>query len=113
MKAGKPHEIALTETMAELLRATPRRLHVDRVFPVLRLARQKQRLDERSGTSAWVLHDLRRTARTALAELGVADSVADAVLAHTQGGIAGVYNRHSYRTEKAAALARWLSGNGT
>ena len=50
---------------------------------------------------------MRRTARTALAELGVADSVAEAVLAHTQDGIAGVYNRHSYRTEKAAALALW------
>ena len=52
-------------------------------------------------------HDLRRTLRTRLAELGVSDVVAERVLGHKLQGILGVYNRHSYDTEKRQALALW------
>ena len=52
-------------------------------------------------------HDLRRTLRTRLAELGVSDVVAERVLGHKLQGILGVYNRHSYDVEKRQALAMW------
>lgn len=58
----------------------------------------------------WTLHDLRRTCATRMAELGVLPHIIEAVLNHVSGhkaGVAGVYNRSTYRVEKAQALARW------
>jgi len=55
----------------------------------------------------WTLHDLRRTVRTKLPELGVSDVVAEAVLAHARPGIKGVYDLYSYLPEKRDALERW------
>lgn len=52
-------------------------------------------------------HDLRRTVRTRLAEIGVADIVAERVLGHKLQGVLGIYNRHSYDVEKRQALASW------
>lgn len=52
-------------------------------------------------------HDLRRTLRTRLAEIGVDDVVAECVLGHKLQGIVAVYNRHSYDAEKRQALDRW------
>jgi len=53
------------------------------------------------------LHDLRRTLRTGLAELGVSFEVAERVLNHAMPGLQAVYNRHSYAAEKRKALALW------
>lgn len=52
-------------------------------------------------------HDLRRTLRTRLAEIGVSDIVAERVLGHKLQGVLGIYNRHSYIEEKRQALAAW------
>lgn len=52
-------------------------------------------------------HDLRRTLRTRLAELGIDDVLAERVLGHKLQGIMAVYNRHSYATEKRQALEQW------
>ena len=56
---------------------------------------------------AWGLHDFRRTLSTRLNEAGVDPHVVEALLGHTgaKRGVAGVYNRASYRTQKAQALA--------
>ena len=53
------------------------------------------------------LHDLRRTLRTGLAELGVSFEVAERVLNHAMPGLQAVYNRHTYAAEKRTALALW------
>jgi integrase len=58
------------------------------------------------------LHDLRRTAATNMAALGVALPMIEKVLNHVSGsfgGIVGVYQRHEYSAEKAEALARWAA----
>ena len=58
----------------------------------------------------WVLHDLRRTAASGMAGLGVAPHVVEAVLNHKSGtikGVAAVYNRYNYAIEKRAALDAW------
>ncbi|MCK9362174.1 MAG: tyrosine-type recombinase/integrase [Syntrophales bacterium] len=52
-------------------------------------------------------HDLRRTLRTRLAEIGISDIVAERVLGHKLQGVLGIYNRHSYDAEKRQALALW------
>ena len=58
----------------------------------------------------WVFHDLRRTAATGMARLGIAVRVTEAVLNHVSGtgsGIVAVYQRHDHATEKKAALEAW------
>jgi len=52
-------------------------------------------------------HDLRRTLRTRLAEIGVDNVVAERVLAHKLQGLLAVYNRYDYDTEKRQALDKW------
>lgn len=57
----------------------------------------------------WTNHDLRRTLRTGLSALRVDHDVREAVLAHAIPGIAGVYDRHDYLSEKRDALERWAA----
>lgn len=55
-----------------------------------------------------VIHDLRRTVRTGLAELGgIPEAVAELCLNHRPQGVAGVYDRSERLGERAAALQRW------
>jgi integrase len=52
-------------------------------------------------------HDLRRTLRTRLAELGVNEIVAERVLGHKLQGMMAIYNQYPYDTEKRQALSLW------
>jgi integrase len=52
----------------------------------------------------WVIHDLRRTARSLMSRAGVRPDIAERVLNHAIGGVQGVYDRHDYVEEKRAAL---------
>jgi integrase len=52
----------------------------------------------------WGLHDLRRTARSLMSRAGVRPDISERVLGHAIGGVEGVYDRHDYAEEKAAAL---------
>ena len=52
-------------------------------------------------------HDLRRTAATAMAALGVDRTVLARVLNHVDRSVTGRYDAHSYLNEKRAALGRW------
>lgn len=55
----------------------------------------------------WRPHDLRRTCRTGLAALGVADHIAELVIGHTRKGIQATYDHHRYEVEKRVALEAW------
>ena len=70
------------------------------------LARQrKDELDERlPEMPPWVIHDLRRTARSLMSRANVRPDIAERVLGHKIGGIEGVYDRHAYDVQKAEAL---------
>jgi integrase len=84
---------------------------VDKLMNELR--RQELRLPEgEDGIEEWILHDLRRTAATGMAALGIAPHVVDKILNHVSGtirGVAAVYNRFAYEPERAAALEAWGS----
>jgi integrase len=109
-KSGRPFEIPLSAPVIETLRTLPRigpmvfapdgRRPMTLHHLIVRVRRDAGLLDVR-------LHDLRRTLRTGLAELGVSFEVAERVLNHAMPGLQAVYNRHSYITEKRNALALW------
>jgi integrase len=120
-KNGKAHEVHLAEPAARILEGLPRLGEI--VFSSTGTtapsgySRAKSRLDRlMAGYAAgvriadWVLHDLRRSATSGMARLGVAPHVADAVLNHTGGtirGVAAVYNQYRYGEERKAALELW------
>ncbi len=52
-------------------------------------------------------HDLRSTARSHLAALGVHVIVAERCLNHSLGGLISVYDKHDYLTERRTALEIW------
>jgi integrase len=116
-KNGREHEVPLSGLALDIIQSVPRREERDMLFgagdgPFSGWSRAKTALDARLGKklTPWRLHDLRRTAATGMAHLGVQPHVVEAVLNHISGhkaGVAGVYNRATYRAEKAAALALW------
>jgi integrase len=65
---------------------------------------RKQALDEASGVTGWVIHDLRRTARSLMSRAGVPADHAERCLGHVIGGVRGVYDRHEYLDEKRQAF---------
>ena len=70
--------------------------------------RYKRQLDELSKVTGWVIHDVRRTARTRWAAIpNVKTEVAEAALAHVLPGMHKVYNLHSYRDEKLDLFCKW------
>jgi integrase len=52
-------------------------------------------------------HDLRRTAASKIAGMGIPRLVVSKILNHAEQGITAVYDRHSYDAEKRQALNAW------
>lgn len=67
-------------------------------------SRCKAAFDKAVPIEPWVVHDLRRTARTLMADAGVRPDVAERVMGHTIVGVKGTYDRSEYRKLKAEAL---------
>ena len=121
------HIVPLAPEVVTLLRSVKHRTGAVFVFEGPRktamsgFGRMQERLSEALATAMaplgktpepWVLHDLRRTLATGMQRLGVRLEVTEAVLNHVSGsrkGIVGVYQRHGWETEKAAALNAWTA----
>ncbi len=121
-KNSRNHVIPLSESARAIINAQPRRANADGKTRELVFGfgegafagwgKCRERLNEqitKAGKALphWTPHDLRRTAATMMAELGVQPHVIEAVLNHVSGhraGVAGIYNRASYEREKAVAL---------
>lgn len=58
------------------------------------------------GFEHFVVHDLRRTGRTLLADLGVDPFVAERCLNHKLKGVLGIYDRHDYYDKRKIALQK-------
>ncbi len=119
-KTGEPLNIPLVPTVVEWLKVLQvvgagseyvlpkrRRDHRNRVPHVgpdtLNVAMSRVK----HGLPHFTLHDLRRTARTQLAALGIRSEVAERCLGHKLRGIEGTYNRHDYFDERRVVLEQW------
>ena len=60
--------------------------------------------DPNAELEPWRVHDLRRTARSLMAKIGVQPHIAEMTLGHVQKGIIQVYDRYTYEPEKKKAL---------
>lgn len=131
-KNHRPHEVPLSDEAMLVIRQIPARADRDMVFGRgegsfsgwskakaaldLRIAKSHTPMNaKKTGSKAvplpsWRLHDIRRTVATRMADLGVDPHIVEAVLNHVSGvrsGVAGIYNRALYSTEKRAALRLW------
>lgn len=97
------------------------------LFPARRLIRQKNGMARRNrfghvspdtlnvalkrlpreGMEHFTVHDMRRTARTHMAALGVDRFVAERALNHKVREVEGVYNKYDYFEDRKAALTTW------
>jgi integrase len=112
-KNGIEHRIPLSGEAIAILKGCVR--HRDLLFGLgpngfAAWSRKKRELDKACNIKDWTIHDLRRTAATRMADLGIQPHVIEAVLNHVSGhkaGVAGIYNRSTYAAEKRAALDLW------
>ena len=115
-KNKRPHTLPILPVMHSIIETCPRMVLREGVFGA-RTAKgftnwtlPKPDLDKRAGVSDWVLHDIRRSVATKMADIGIAPHVIEAVLNHQSGhkaGVAGIYNKSSYQREVRAALGMW------
>ena len=111
-KNHRTHSVPMTPTVVGILQERRERA---RVFgsgggSFGAWTRSKGRLDAEVQIAPWVVHDIRRSVATGMAEIGIQPHIIEAVLNHVsghKGGVAGIYNRATYEAEKATALGRW------
>ena len=128
-KNGLAFDVPLPPLAREILGSVPR-VSTTYVFstnsrtPTSGFSKFKARLDalmlaeaikERGKSAAiapWRVHDLRRSAATGMAGIGVNPWIIEACLNHVSGArasVAGVYNVETYKSEKRNATDRWAS----
>jgi integrase len=135
-KNGEPHEIPLSDAAVEIIEGLPHiegkaglvfttngRTAVSgfsrsrKVIERAMVAELRKTAIERGEDpekvevpKPWTLHDLRRTCASGMAGLKIAPHVIEAVLNHKNGtikGVAKIYNRYNYSSEKRQALGAW------
>jgi len=134
-KNGEPHDVPLSDAALAVLEGV-KRIHgkagllftttgetaisgwsrakdqLDRAMLKIAHETAAERGDDPSEVEVapWRTHDLRRTAASGMARLGINLPVIEKVLNHRSGsfaGIVGVYQRHSFADEKREALHAW------
>src|SRR5262249_61897823 len=94
VKTTRAHEVPLSPQAVALVEALPR--NSERYALSLRgglmngFGKLKTRLDKACDVADWTLHDLRRTAASGMARLGIGLPVIEKVLNHTSGSFAGI-----------------------
>jgi integrase len=120
MKTDAPFVLPLTDRVVAILESLPRFKRGDHLFStnygvsgVNGFGWGKVRLDRKMADELgrapdhFVLHDLRRTARTHWSALPIPTTVCELLLAHAQQGMHAVYDQHKYLAEKRDALLLW------
>jgi integrase len=122
VKNNTEHVVPLAAPALAILSSLPRIgqdfvLTVGGKRPLGGFGRGKARLDaairelaDETLAPPWTFHDLRRSATTGMARLNFPPHVVDKVLNHRSGtirGVAAVYNRFAYLSERRVALDAW------
>jgi len=118
MKGHAPHIVPLSTQAAAIIASMPQIVPqvpqpADYILgrSPIHFGRIKRQFDAHMGTTPkWVIHDLRRSVASGMARIGIPVPVIEKILAHKSGtfrGIVGVYQRHSFLPEMAAALQKW------
>ena len=110
-KNGKTHRVPLSAQALKVLEGLPKRN--DFVFAgrkkdssLTNIEKAIDRARARQKVEHFTPHDLRRTAGTGIAALGLPGAVAK-VLNQQRTDVTGIYDRHSYDPEKRQALEAW------
>jgi integrase len=122
MKNGRMHEVPVTALIARLLDRTPNR-GGQLVFPSEKRlgghtmlsgwSKMLTRLRKASGVPDVGVHTLRRTYRSILADLGVPEEIAEAMIAHRRSDLVSRYNKAALFDLRRAAAEKfdaYLSG---
>lgn len=131
VKNGRSHLVPLPSAAVSIFQTVDRREKRDLLFgegegSFAGWSKSKARLDEAlaarrqkiaaekgieaASMPAWRIHDLRRSAATGMARLGISIAVIERALNHVSGefkGIVAVYQRHDFQQEVADAFATW------
>ena len=118
MKCRKPHVVPLCRQAVDILRVLQEKTGRSRyVFPSahspdgtapmssngIRSALRRMGFTNEEMTA----HGFRSLGSTRLNEMGFRPDVIEAALAHTQGGVRGIYNRSEYLDERRDMMAKW------
>jgi len=115
-KNRRTHVLPYGEKTAAIINNLPEHVDSDFVFPGGKpnakhfngWSKSKRSFDTTlEGVDPYVLHDLRRTYSSTLAQLGTPIHVTEKLLNHVSGtisGVAAIYNRHSYLDEMRGAV---------
>ncbi len=119
-KNGREHQIPVVGLLEDLLTSTPKQRGSDYVFgsmrsrgPLAGWTQLLRRAHAASGTKDWTIHDLRRSFRSKLTDLGVAFETAEACIAHAPAELTQVYDRSAQWAQRKAAtqaFSLWLQG---
>jgi integrase len=115
-KNGLAHRVPLSPLALEIITSLPKGNEgpvfsspSDPKRPITRaaLARIIYRGRKSLKMDPYTPHDLRRTAGSKMAAMGISRLTISKVLNHADRGITSIYDRHGYDAEKRAALEAW------
>jgi integrase len=116
-KNSREHTLPLPPLAWQIINSVPHIVSRDYLFGVRTngfraWADGKVNLDKALGEAVapFVLHDIRRSVATKMADLGIQPHIIETVLNHRGGhksGVAGIYNKSSYEREVKPALVMW------
>jgi integrase len=118
-KAGREHAIPIPDLLLDILRRCPAMRGTPLVFPGLRakpMTGWGARLEPvreataEAGLAHWSPHDLRRTMRTGLSQLGINRTVSELMLNHAiSDELQRTYDLYDYWPERLAAADKWAA----
>ncbi|EOC1313608.1 site-specific integrase [Cronobacter turicensis] len=87
----------------------PAKLKEDRPMGASTLISLASQVEEAMGEGVehWSIHDLRRTCKTKMSEMGVAPHVSEKILGHKLTGMLAIYDQYDYIAEQQDAAERW------
>jgi integrase len=102
--SGHPH-LFPARRLIHMKAGVPRKNRFEHISPdTLNVALKRLSLGD---VEDFTVHDMRRTARTHMAALGIDRFVAERALNHKVRDVEGVYNQYDYFDERKRALDRW------